>query len=322
MAMRLLKQNGVELQDGLVLASGADEVHGGRLGFKWLADYRPDKITAPFALNEGCGTPISAVAGVAYILGVGEKGRLQVEIDIRGVVALPGVPWQGDNALYRLAQVLQHIQAYEPERDISLSLFSHLDTFGIERKPSCENIDQIIAEIKPKNLHLAKILSFLSRMYLTPTMVRGGVKSNSVPESIRLTCDVRTLPHQDEAYVRRQLHAVLEGLPGVSFKIDYMVVPNTSPFETEFLHCMKSATSFAFGGNDIQLVPGHSGGFTDSRFTRQLGVHTYSFTCLHPDDDTALTHAHATDESDSIRSLISRTKMMAELAYEMLAIKS
>ena len=74
MAMRLLKQNGVELQDGLVLASGADEAHGGRLGFKWLADYRPDKITAPFALNEGCGTPISAVAGVAYSSALARRG--------------------------------------------------------------------------------------------------------------------------------------------------------------------------------------------------------------------------------------------------------
>ena len=36
-AMRLLRRNGIELNDGLVLASGADEEHGGRYGFGWLA---------------------------------------------------------------------------------------------------------------------------------------------------------------------------------------------------------------------------------------------------------------------------------------------
>ena len=30
----------------------------------------------------------------------------------------------------------------------------------------------------------------LSRMTITPTMIQGGIKSNSVPESISLTCDV------------------------------------------------------------------------------------------------------------------------------------
>ena len=84
-AMRVLKRSGVRLRDGLILASGADEEHGGRYGFGWLAEHHPEKITAPFAVNEGGGTPLEAAGGLAYGLGVGEKGRLQVEIDFKGV---------------------------------------------------------------------------------------------------------------------------------------------------------------------------------------------------------------------------------------------
>ena len=58
--------------------------------------------------------------------------------------------------------------------------------------------------------------------------------SNSVPESVRLTCDVRTLPHQDEAYVRQELGKILDGIPGVEIDIDYMSILNSSPFETDF----------------------------------------------------------------------------------------
>jgi acetylornithine deacetylase/succinyl-diaminopimelate desuccinylase-like protein len=161
----------------------------------------------------------------------------------------------------------------------------------------------------------------LSRMTLTPTMIRGGVKSNSVPESINLTCDVRTLPHQDEGYVREQLVQILEGIPGVDFEIDYMAEPNSSPFDTDLFRSIQTNTARVLGRDDIQWVPAISTGFTDSRFTRPLGIITYGFNGSHPDDDPMLSRAHGTDESVGIRSLMSGTKIMLALAYDMLAAK-
>ena len=321
MAMRLLKRNGIRLDRSLILASGADEEHGGRYGFGWLADNHPEKIRAPFAVNEGGGTPIEAAGALTYVLGVGEKGRLQIEIDVRGSSAHASVPWQGTNALYRLSQVLQRIEAHEPERDTSTSLFEHLSTFAIEHRPSSENVDEIIAEVETDNPPFASMLRALSRMTITPTMIRGGIKSNSVPESVRLTCDVRTLPHQNEDDVREQLGQILEGIPGVEFEIDYMAVPNASDFETELSQRIRAATSTALGRDDIQWVPGISTGFTDSRFTRPLGTVTYGFSGGHPDDDPMLNRVHGTDESVGINSLISGTKIMLALAYDMLAAR-
>ena len=321
MAMRLLKRNGADLADSLILASGADEEHGGRYGFGWLAEHHPERITAPFAVNEGGGTPIQSPSGLTYILGVGEKGRFQIEINVKGSSAHASMPWLGTNALYRLRQVLHRIEAYEPERDTSGSVFKHLSDFAIEDKPSPENIDEIIAELEPGNPRFASLLRALSRMTLTPTMVNGGVKSNSVPESIRLTCDVRTLPHQDESYVALQLEQVLEGIPGIDFDIGYMAVPNSSDFETELARSIQSSTSRVWGGEDIRWIPAISNGFTDSRFTRQLGVTTYGFSGSHPDDDPLLNHVHGTDESLGVKSLISGTKIMMALALDLLGSK-
>ena len=180
-AMRLLIRNGIQLEDSLIFCSGADEEHGGRYGFGWLAENHPDKIRAPFAVNEGGGTPIDSPSGLTYLLGTGEKGRLQVEIEVKGVSSHASVPWQGTNALYTLQRVLQRIEAYEPERDTSTSLFDHLSVFAIEHKPSAANVDEIIAEIEPENPRFASMMRALSRMTLTPTMISGGIKSNSVP---------------------------------------------------------------------------------------------------------------------------------------------
>ena len=321
MAVRILQRNGIELEDGLIVAAGADEEHGGRYGFGWLADNYPEKLAAPYAVNEGGGTPIQAAGALTYVLGVGEKGRLQVEIDVKGTSSHASVPWQGTNALYRLSRALTSIEGFEADRDTSGDIFDHLSTFAIEHQPSPENVDDIIAELEADNPRFASMLRALSRMTLTPTMVRGGIKSNSVPESIRLTCDVRTLPHQDDDYVRQQLDEVLAEIPGVSYEIDYMARPNSSPFESPLSHSIQRVTARALQRDNIQWVPAISNGFTDSRFTRPLGTVTYGFSGSHPDDDPMLNFTHGTNESIGIKSLVSGTKIMLGLACDMLAVK-
>lgn len=317
-AMRLLKRNGIELKDTLGFVSGADEEHGGRYGFGWLAENHPEKLKAPFAVNEGGGTPIDSPSGLTYILGIGEKGRLQVEIEVKGTSAHASTPWQGTNAMYRLSQVLRRIEDYEPERDTSTSLFNYLSNFAIEHKPSAANVDEIIAELEPDNPRFASMMRALSRMTVTPTIVQGGIKSNSVPETIKLTCDVRTLPHQSDDYLRGELDEILKDIPGVTYEIDYMAVPNSSEFETDLARSIQESTAKALGRSDIQWVPAISTGFTDSRFTRPLGTVTYGFSGSHPDDDPMLSHVHGTDESVGISSLISGTKIMMALAIDLL----
>ena len=321
MAVRILRRNGIELEDGLIVAAGADEEHGGRYGFGWLADNYPEKLAAPYAVNEGGGTPIQAAGALTYVLGVGEKGRLQVEIDVKGTSSHASVPWQGTNALYRLSRALTSIEGFEADRDTSGDIFDHLSTFAIEHQPSPENVDDIIAELETDNPRFASMLRALSRMTLTPTMVRGGIKSNSVPESIRLTCDVRTLPHQNDDYVRQQLDEVLAEIPGVSYEIDYMARPNSSPFESPLSQSIQRVTAQALQRDNIQWVPAISNGFTDSRFTRPLGTVTYGFSGSHPDDDPMLNYTHGTNESIGIKSLVSGTKIMLGLACDMLAVK-
>jgi len=317
-AMRLLKRNGIQLKDTLGFVSGADEEHGGGYGFGWLAEHHPEKLKAPFAVNEGGGTPIDSPSGLTYILGVGEKGRLQVEIEIKGTSAHASTPWQGTNAMYRLSQVLGSMESYEPQRDTSTSLFDYLSNFAIEHKPSAANVDEIIAELEPDNPRFASIMRALSRMTVTPTIIQGGIKSNSVPETFKLTCDVRTLPHQSEDYLRGELDEILKDIPGVSYEIDYMAVPNSSEFDTDLSRGIQEATAKALGRNDIQWVPAISTGFTDSRFTRPLGTVTYGFSGSHPDDDPMLSHVHGTDESVGIASLLSGTKIMMALAIDLL----
>ena len=319
MAMKLLKMNGLKLKENLILVSGADEEHGGRYGFGWLAENHPEKITAKYAVNEGGGNALRAAGTSAYLLGVGEKGRLQVEISIKGTSAHASMPWQGENALFVLGKVVKRIEDYQAERDVSLEFFKYLSNLAIEDEPTIGNIDEIIAGFESENKYMVTMLKAQSRMTITPTIVHGGIKSNSVPESINLTCDVRTLPHQDQMYLEQELNKILEGITGVDYTIDYMAVPNSSPYKTSFIDVLKDVTQRVVNRSNLQWVPAVCTGFTDSRFTRNLGVETYGFMGAHPDDDPMLNNVHGTDESESVQSLVVSTKIMLGLAYELLA---
>jgi len=316
MAIAIMKRSGVRLDHGLRLVSGADEEHGGRWGFGWLADNHPESLKSQFAVNEGGGTPVEMGNLLTYLLGTGEKGRMELHITLRGESAHASVPWTGVNASYRLSRTLNAIENYRPELDTSLEIFDHVGKWGIEEKPSPMNIDRIVAELGETSPRLSSMLRALSRLVLTPTMMEGGIKSNSVPEEIKLTCDIRTLPFQDEAYVRQQLDQAFEGIEGLEYEIDYMSVPNSSEFETELTESIKKAQAAAVGRDDIQWIPAISNGFTDSRFTRNLGIITYGFSGAHPDDDPMLARAHGTDESVGIASLISGTRAMLAIAYD------
>ena len=319
MAMRLLRQFDIKLNDSLSLISCADEEHGGRYGFKWLAENYPHLLNAPYAINEGGGTPMIESAGaVTYLLGVGEKGRLQVEISITGSSAHASMPWNGENALYKTSKILEKLEEYQPERDTSIKIFDYLSNFAIEDKPDPDNIDQIILDLEKDNPRFASTLKALSRMTITPTMINGGIKSNSVPEQIQLTCDIRTLPHQTENYVYEELNKIVDGLDGVTYTVDYMAKPNSSEFNTDLASTILDATKKSLERNDITLIPSISNGFTDSRFTRPLGVTTYGFSGDHPDDDPMLNQIHGTNESIGINSLISSTKIMLYIAYMLL----
>lgn len=320
MATILLKRAGVSLRGDLVLTAGADEETGGKYGYGWLAQNMPSAIRADVAINEGGGVPLRLGGGLLFLLSHGEKGRLEVHITLRGKSFHAASPWRAVNSNYMLAEVLHRIQSYEPELDVSSPIFSQLGLFNIDEEITIENVDAIADQLSSEqNETLGSKLRGLSRMTLTPTMVSSGVKSNQIPNRCSLTCDVRTLPHQDEAYARREVERALKGVEGVEeIRVEYTAVPSTSPYETAFAEQVKRATEIALGREDLRWIPCITTGFTDSRLIRPLGTIVYNFSPSHPEADPDKVGAHCADESVDIASLVTRTKMLVALAWNVL----
>jgi acetylornithine deacetylase/succinyl-diaminopimelate desuccinylase-like protein len=320
MSLILLKRAGVTLQGELIFAAGADEETGGKYGFGWLAENAPEAIRADYALNEGGGGVIKTDKGLVYSISVGEKGRLEVHITVRGQATHASTPWAGDNPTFKLAEILNRLAAYQPEIDVSQEIFSALPVLLGRAEPiTVENVDATADQVSAINVHLGHTLRGLSRMTIVPTMVSGGIKSNSVPTACKLVCDVRILPHQDEAYVRSQVEGILAGIESASYELVYTAVPSASPYNTDFAAAVRCATELATGRHDLLWLPSLTTGFTDSRLVRPLGVTVYDFGPSHPDSDPNFPHGvHGANENTEIRGLLLMTKMFMALAYDVL----
>jgi acetylornithine deacetylase/succinyl-diaminopimelate desuccinylase-like protein len=314
-AALILKRAGVRFRGDLVVAAGADEESGGAYGFDWIAKHRPDLLRSDVAINEGGGTPIKRDGTLTYPVNVGEKGRLEVFITVTGKGYHASAPWKADSAIMKAIPVLERIAAWQPEVSVDADMFRHLAALGIEEQPTNENIDRLIAGLAVTNEAAASWLKAASRMTLVASMIQAGVKSNSVAETCRITCDVRTLPWQDERYVARQMDTILAGLPGVAYEIKTTAIPSASTWDHPFIDAVEGATKAALGRDDLVFFPGLTTGFTDSRLVRHLGIVAYGFGAAHPDSDPGLNGAHNIDESVAIDDLMVMCRMMVALAW-------
>jgi acetylornithine deacetylase/succinyl-diaminopimelate desuccinylase-like protein len=315
MTLILLRRAGVELQGELRFLAAADEEAGGRYGIQWLAENHPEQLRADWAINEGGGVPERGGGRQAYFISVGEKGRMEAHFRANGRSGHGARPWLADNALYKLGRVLERIENYQPDIDTSLPTFQNLDLMGIDERPDAASLGGLLERLEGKDRALATTLRALSRMSIAPTLASGGIKSNSIPASASLTCDIRTLPHQDEAYVRRELEKLCAGIEGVEVEVEVTAVANASPYDSPFVEQLRRATEVALGGQEIAFIPALTVGFTDSRWVRPLGAEVYGYAPLAPGADTVRSGVHGVDEAMEIENLVLRTRMQVALAY-------
>jgi len=317
MAMILFNRAGISLNGELRFLAAADEESGGNYGIQWLAENHPEKIRAAWAVNEAGGMPLKTVNGQqAYLFSIGEKGRIEARFILSGRSAHGARPWYADNAMYKMAELLKRLRKYQDEAEIDLNVpvFEQMHLFGIEGDVAPENIDQLLDELEGSSQALARDLKGMSRISVTPTITAAGAKSNSIPSKATLICDVRTLPNQDEAYVRQELDKLIDGIEGISYELDVWAISNSSPADSPFVVIMKRATELVLD-QEILMVPGITIGFTDSRCVRPFGTEVYGFSPLTPDSDVTRTGIHGINEAMEISNLVFRTKIQVALAY-------
>lgn len=325
MAMRTLRREGIFLNGDLVMLAAADEESGGRFGAGWVTAHADlaAKVRATAALNEGGGSVVALPDGTtAYTWATGEKGRLEVQLTIAGTSGHASAPWRAQNALERATTVLQRLYAYTPTIQTDHPLFDAIATRFDLPPITPATLPDAITRLEgiASGRSAIGLLRGASRLTLVPTMIAAGIKSNSIPGSCTIICDVRALPGQDAGYVRQVVEALVAGLSWVTVEVTETAVSNNSPWDHPLRDAATIGIRQATGRLDAHLIPALCAGFTDSRFARANGTPVYD--CAPGDwrDTSTDTGVHGTNERISIDSLVAMTKFFLATAVNYLGV--
>lgn len=192
---------------------------------------------------------------------VGHKGALWLEAVTKGLTAHGSMPEKGVNAVYKAARAVTALQDFD---------------FNVARH------------------------AVLGGPTLNVGTISGGLNINSVPDRAVIGIDIRTIPGQNHAQIRKQLTSYLGDDVVLGTKLDAQSVW-TNPDDTWISNVFRAAREIAGVSDEIRAAPY----FTDaSVLTPALGAPPTAI--IGPGE---LELAHQTDEY----CLVSRIEQATEL---------
>jgi acetylornithine deacetylase/succinyl-diaminopimelate desuccinylase-like protein len=245
----------------LKVISVVDEEVGGTEGAVWLTRERPDLARVDYLLNEGGGQVMPYGDRRLYGVCCAEKGTFRFRVRARGVAGHASVPGFGDNALVKLAPVLETLATKQPEFDVTEAPRRLLEALGEDPADPGAAI-AAVREVEPR---LAVMVEPTLRVTAVPTMISASQKINVIPAHAELLVDGRVPPGLGGELTMRRIHEVLDS-DGIEIEFLEEVVGNQSPPESALMDAIGEWLAEHDPG--AQAVPTVLPAFTDSRTFR------------------------------------------------------
>lgn len=328
MTMILLKRQGAKLNGTLIFAATADEEAGAQYGCGWLVSNVPDKVRAEYVLNEGGGAPVKIGSKIFYTIGFGEKGICWFKLKAKGKSGHGSVPTLGDNANLKMAEAFTRLAKYKPDivilPEVKEALLEYAKALMGEQgerivmeMATPERIDTLLNQVASFERELAEMARALTRMTVSPNVIRGGNKANVIPDICEAEVDTRILPGQDEKYAINTIQTAIEGT-GVAIESTRYQAPSSSPTKTPFLDILTEILRKHAG--EVNAIAQLNTGMTDSRFFRQMGAEAYGFIPSSPTQNIKeiLPGIHGDNEKIDIPSIEFATRFLLEVSQAVL----
>jgi acetylornithine deacetylase/succinyl-diaminopimelate desuccinylase-like protein len=251
----------------LLICAVVDEETGGELGAQWITETHPDKVRCDFLVNEGGGPFFEYGGARRYGVCCAEKGVFRFRLVTDGVAGHASLPKMGDNALLKLAPLLERLGARQPSYAITDVPAAFLRGLGEDPDDPAGAVERLAAT----DPRLATMFEPMLGVTFTPTRASASQKVNVIPSRAEVHVDCRVPPGLGEDEVRRAIVEVL-GADGSDddggFRVEFTerVVGNGSPLDSP----LRDAIDAWIADNDpgAATVPVILPGFTDSRWFR------------------------------------------------------
>ena len=246
----------------LRVISVVDEEVGGAEGAVWLCRERPDLARVDYLLNEGGGAVMPYGDRRLYGVCCAEKGTFRFRVTARGKAGHASVPGLGDNALVKLAPVLDALAGGRCAYDVTDAPRLLLQALG-EDPDEPEAAIAAVAAVEPR---LATMVEPTLRVTASPTVISASPKINVIPARAELLVDARVPPGMDGEPAMRRIREVLSAPDGLDIEFTEQVTGNASPFDSPLTEAIGAWLAAEEPG--AELVPVVLPAFTDSRTFR------------------------------------------------------
>ena len=205
-SLKILKKIGVKTSGNLIFNAVADEEVGGILGTKWCVENLLKSKKCDFAV---IGEP-TGFNPLPKVISLGEKGRISIKIITNGISGHASVPFLGVNAIYMMSNIIHNLDkldGYMPKFKPPLSKDELEDLVSV-LFPSRELFDRFLEE-QPL---LKNVIKACTQFTKNMTMIKGGIKSNVIPDQCESVIDFRLLPGQKIEMILNSLKKLINEL--------------------------------------------------------------------------------------------------------------
>ncbi len=302
----------------LLIVAVVDEETGGELGAQWITREHPEKVRCDLLVNEGGGAVFEYGGRRHYGVCCAEKGVFRFTVTTDGVAGHASMPKVGENALLKMAPVLERLAARQPAYELTAEPRAFLEALGEDPGDP----ESAVANLGEADERLVTMFEPMLGVTFTPTRIRASEKINVIPSSAELKVDCRVPPGLGEEEVRRGIAEVLGEEAGEgAWRIDFTerIEGNRSPISLSLMETIGAWVAEHDAGADV--VPVILPGFTDSRHFRVAFPECVAYGFFPQRHQTLFEAApliHAADERIDVRDLAFATEFFRDLALRIL----
>lgn len=299
----------------LLICAVADEETGGDLGARWLCENHPEKVRCDMLLGEGGGQHFELDGRRYYPVCCAEKGVFRFTVATAGAAGHASMPELGENALLKLAPVLERFAARRPDLTPAVESVALLRGIGEDdRDPA-----GALGRLGRRDSRLRAMLEPTFAVTFAPTKVSASEKINVIPSQAQLSVDCRVPPGLGEAEARAAIGQVLGDVDGLRIEFNHQVVGNRSPLRSSLMDALEHWVSEH--DPDARAVPTIFPGFSDSHHFRAAFPDCVAYGFFPQRHQSLLeTQAlmHAPDERIDLRDLALAAECYREVALRLL----
>jgi len=305
----LLKRHNVPLDRDVIFVAEAGEEGTSQWGIDFLVAKHWDKIACEYALNEGGGI-VEEDGKIKYVgVSTSEKVPRGLFLSAKGVSAHGSRP-RPDNAIAHLAAAVAKVSEWQPPYRLNETTRTYFQRLAKISKPEeawlLTHLEDPVVGPQVQEI-LRKSEAYFGhnstlRTSISPTVIKGGFRTNVIPGDALATLDIRALPDEDmDAFIKTLAQLIND--PAITItRAEGIQRPATPPsrLDNEMFAALERTQAAMFPASVV--LPIMQVGATDSAQLRAKGVQAYGLGTVYNETDGG-TRAHGNDERVQIAGI-------------------